>query len=164
MPSRQNFVSDIYAIVPVCLFYHKLFPLRIAGQIYRYTAVRRSYQKMDQFGHEQAIKPTLRQGNIQMCWSHCNHRDCRTQLEICKDNQTELEQQNEDHIVELNTCQGQLRLALSKAEAKSQEIGLFSGEGTQLALLGGAGLLLGLLLGGALAAWCWYRNKVTESV
>jgi len=62
--------------------------------------------------------------------------------------------------VELNTCNK--RLVLSKAEAKSQEIGLFSGEGTQLALLGGAGLLLGLLLGGALAAWCWYRNKVAK--
>ena len=89
-------------------------------------------------------------------------KDCRTQLEICKDNQTELEEQKENHIVELNTCKMQLRLALSKAEAKSQEIGLFSAEGTQLALLGGAGLLLGLLLGGALAAWCWYRNKVTD--
>ena len=89
-------------------------------------------------------------------------KDCRTQLEICKDNQTELEEQKENQVVELNTCKGHLRLALSKAEAKSQEIGLFSGEGTKLALLGGAGLLLGLLLGGALAAWCWYRNKVTD--
>jgi len=88
-------------------------------------------------------------------------KDCRTQLDICKDNQTELEQQNEDLNVKLNTYQGQLRLALSKAEAKSQ-IGLLSGEGTKLAILGGAGLLLGLLLGGALAAWCWYRNKIAN--
>ena len=29
-----------------------------------------------------------------------------------------------------------------------------------MALVGGGGLLLGLLLGGALAAWCWFRNKV----
>ena len=87
-------------------------------------------------------------------------KDCRTQLQICTDNQTQLEEEKENHIVELNTCSK--RLVLSKAEAKSQEIGLFSGEGTQLALLGGAGLLLGLLLGGALAAWCWYRNKVTD--
>ena len=90
-------------------------------------------------------------------------KDCRVQLDICKDNQTELEEQKNDHIAERNTCQAQLRLALSKAEAKSQSIGLLSGEGTKLALLGGAGLLLGLLLGGALAAWCWYRNKVTTN-
>merc|ERR1712083_327292 len=88
-------------------------------------------------------------------------KDCRTQLDICKDNQTELEQQKEDLNVKLNTSQGQLRLALSKAEAKNQ-IGLLSGEGTKLAILGGAGLLLGLLLGGALAAWCWYRNKIAN--
>jgi len=88
-------------------------------------------------------------------------KDCRTQLDICKDNQTELEEQKEDLQVKLNTSQGQLRLALAKAESKSQ-IGLLSGEGTKLALLGGAGLLLGLLLGGALAAWCWYRNKIAN--
>ena len=78
-------------------------------------------------------------------------RDCRTQMDICKDNQTQLVEEKENHIVELNTCSK--RLVLAKAEVKSQEIGLFSGEGTQLALLEGADLLLGLLLGGALAAW-----------
>ena len=71
-------------------------------------------------------------------------KDCRTQLDICKDNQTELEEQKEDLQVKLNTSQGQLRLALAKAEAKSQ-IGLLSGEGTKMALLGGAGIRLGIL-------------------
>jgi len=88
-------------------------------------------------------------------------KDCRTQLDICKDNQTELEEQKQDLDVKLNTSQGQLRLALAKAEAKSQ-IGLLSGEGTKMALLGGGGILIGLLFGGGLAAWCWYRNKVAN--
>jgi len=89
-------------------------------------------------------------------------KDCRVQFEICKSNQTQLEELKKKQTVELETCNKQLRLAKSKSEGQVKIGGLFSGEGTKLALLGGAGLLLGLLLGGALAAWCWYRNKVAK--
>ena len=85
-------------------------------------------------------------------------QDSRNQLNICKANQTKLEEERESLRVNLTTYKRKLNFELS-AKANRQ-VDLFSGEGTKMALVGGGGLLLGLLLGGALAAWCWFRNKV----
>ena len=85
-------------------------------------------------------------------------QDSRNQLNICKANQTKLEEEKESLLVNLTTYKRKLNFELS-AKANRQ-VDLFSGEGTKMALVGGGGLLLGLLLGGALAAWCWFRNKV----
>ena len=85
-------------------------------------------------------------------------QDSRNQLNICKANQTKLEEERESLLVNLTTYKRKLNFELS-AKANRQ-VDLFSGEGTKMALVGGGGLLLGLLLGGALAAWCWFRNKV----
>ena len=85
-------------------------------------------------------------------------QDSRNQLNICKANQTKLEEERESLRVNLTTYKRKLNFELG-AKANRQ-VDLFSGEGTKMALVGGGGLLLGLLLGGALAAWCWFRNKV----
>jgi len=87
-------------------------------------------------------------------------QDSRNQLNICKANQTKLEEERESLRVNLTAYKRKLNVELG-AKANRQ-VDLFSGEGTKMALVGGGGLLLGLLLGGALAAWCWFRNKVVN--
>ena len=92
-------------------------------------------------------------------------KDCRTKLDACKDNQTELEQQGETLTFNLSTCQQRrehqkTELAQLQAKAGDSQVEMFNGEETKMAVFGGAGLFLGILFGGAIAAWCWYRNKV----
>merc|ERR1712083_688883 len=93
--------------------------------------------------------------------------DCRTKLDACKENQTELEQQGETLTFNLSACQERreqqkTELAQLQAKAGDSQIEMFNGEETKMAVFGGAGLFLGILFGGAIAAWCWYRNKVAN--
>ena len=92
-------------------------------------------------------------------------KDCRTKLDACKENQTELEQQGETLTFNLSACQQRgeqqkTELAQLQAKAGDSQIDMLNGEETKMAVFGGAGLFLGILFGGAIAAWCWYRNKV----
>ena len=70
----------------------------------------------------------------------------------CDENQTVLEKQKRDLNVKLDPCkQKQTSLKTMCEEDKRIE------EGTKLALVGGAGLLLGLLLAGVI--WTWRRVR-----
>ena len=77
--------------------------------------------------------------------------DFRTQLNACEENQTVLEKQRKDLNVKLNTCKQTQTSLKPRHEEK------LIGEGTKLALVGGAGLLLGFLLAGAI--WTWRRVR-----
>ena len=70
----------------------------------------------------------------------------------CDQNQTVLEKQKRDLNVKLDTCK-QTQTSLKTRHYEDKRIG----EGTKLALVGCAGLLLGLLLAGVI--WTWRRVR-----
>ena len=79
--------------------------------------------------------------------------DFRMQVNnACDQNQTVLEKQKRDLNVKLDPCE-QTQTSLKTRHYEDKRIG----EGTKLALVGGAGLLLGLLLAGVI--WTWRRVR-----
>ena len=91
-------------------------------------------------------------------------KDCRVERDLCKANQTELEEEGETLKFNLSRCENrteELKTELmAQAKADENQIEPFSGEEPKVALFGGAGIVFGLLLGATIAAWWWYRKKV----